>query len=48
MPTPKQTNQLKIMNDFWDLWNFPKSDGAINRKLAKIQAPLNSSSKFFI
>jgi len=48
MPTTEQTTWLKIMNDFWDLWNFPKSDGAINRKLEKIQAPLNGGSKFFI
>jgi len=47
MPTPKQMTWFKIMNDFWDLWNFPKSTGATNVKLEKILTPLNSGSKVF-
>jgi hypothetical protein len=47
MPTPKQITWFKIMNDFWDLWNFPESTGAINVKLEKILGPLNSGSKVF-
>jgi hypothetical protein len=47
MPTPTQTTWSQIVNDFWDLWNFPNCIGAIDGKHVKIQAPPNSCSKYF-
>jgi hypothetical protein len=47
MPTPTRTTWLQIVNDFWDLWNFPNCIGAIDGKHVKVQVPPNSSSKFF-
>jgi hypothetical protein len=47
MPTPTWTTWSQIMNDFWDLWNFPNCIGAIDGKYMKVQAPPHSGSKFF-
>jgi hypothetical protein len=47
MPTPIRTTESQIVNDFWVLWNVPNYIGAIDGKHVKIQAPPNSSSKFF-
>ena len=47
MPTPTRTTWSQIVNDFWDLWNFPNCIGAIDGKHVKVQAPPNSGSKFF-
>ena len=47
MPTHTRTTWSKIVNDFWDLWNFPNCSGAIDGKHVKVQAPPNSCSMFF-
>jgi len=47
MPTPTWTTWSQIVNDFWDLWNFPNCIGGIDGKHVKFQALPNSSSKFF-
>jgi len=47
MPTPTRTTRSQIVDDFWDLWNFPNCIGAIDGKHVKVQAPPNSDSKFF-
>jgi hypothetical protein len=47
MPTPTRTTWSQIVNDFWDLWNFPNFIGAIDGKHVKFQAPTNSGPKFF-
>jgi hypothetical protein len=47
MPTPKWSKWSQIVNDFWDLWNFPNCIGAIDGKHVKVQASTNSGSKFF-
>ena len=47
MPTPTWTTRSQIVDDFWDLWNFPNCIGAIDGKHVKVQAPPNSDSKFF-
>ena len=39
MPTPTQTTWLQIVDDLWDLWNFPNCTGAIDGKHVKFQAP---------
>jgi hypothetical protein len=46
MPTSTRTSWSQIVNDFWDLWNFPNCIGAIDGKYVKVQAPPNSGSKF--
>jgi hypothetical protein len=47
MPTPTQTTWSQIVNDFWDLWNFPNCIGAIDGKHVKLQAPPHRGSKYF-
>jgi hypothetical protein len=47
MPTPTRTTWSKIVNEFWDPWNFPNCIVAIDGKHAEFQAPPNSGSKFF-
>jgi hypothetical protein len=47
MPTPTRTTWSQIVNNFWDLWNFPNCIGAIDGKHQKIQAPPNSGSQYF-
>ena len=47
MPTPTWTTRSQIVDDFWDLWNFPNCIGDIDGKHVKAQAPPNSGSKFF-
>jgi hypothetical protein len=42
-----QTNWLQIVNDFWDLWNFPNYIGVIDGKHVKVPALPNSGSEFF-
>jgi hypothetical protein len=47
MPTPTRATWSQIVNDFWDLWNFPNCIGAIDGKHVMVQAPPNSDPKFF-
>jgi hypothetical protein len=47
MATRTRTTWSQIVNDFWDPWNLPNCNGAIDRKHLKVQASPNSSSKFF-
>jgi hypothetical protein len=48
MPTPTRPTCSQIVNDFWDLWNFPNCIGAIDGKhVTTVQAPPNIGSKFF-
>jgi len=47
MPTPTCTTWSQIVDDFWDLWNFPNCIGVIDGKHVKAQAFPNSGSKFF-
>jgi len=47
MPSPTRTTWSQIVDDFWDLWNFPSCIGAIDGKHMKVQTPPNSVSKFF-
>ena len=42
-----QTLPYNLVNEFWDLWNFPNCIDAIDGKHVKIQSPPNSGSKFF-
>ena len=42
---PTQTTWSQIVNDFWDLWNFPDCIGANDGKHVMVKAPPNSSSK---
>jgi hypothetical protein len=47
MPTPTRITWSQIVNEFWDLWNFPNCIGAIDGKHVKFQAPPNGGSKYF-
>jgi hypothetical protein len=44
---PTCTTWSQIVNDFWDLWNFPNCNGAIDGIHLKVQASPNSGSTFF-
>jgi len=46
MPTSTRTTWSQIVNDFWDLWNFPNCIDAFDGKQVKFQAPTNTGSKF--
>jgi hypothetical protein len=44
---PSTQEWQQISQDFYKLWNFPNSIGALDGKHINIQAPANSGSLFF-
>jgi hypothetical protein len=47
MPTTTRATLSQIVNEFWNLWNFPNCIGTIDGKDVKVQAPPNISFKYF-
>jgi hypothetical protein len=47
IPEPTQCSLSKVANDFYEMWNFPNSCGAIDGKHIRIVCPDNSGSLFF-
>ncbi|XP_029675084.1 protein ALP1-like [Formica exsecta] len=47
MPKPTADQWKKIVEEFWDIWNFPNCIGALDGKHVVIQAPANNGSQFF-
>jgi len=44
LPKPSQETWEKVIDGFWNKWNFPNCIGALDGKHITIQAPPNSNS----
>jgi hypothetical protein len=42
-----QENWINIVDEFYQLWNYPHCLGAMDGKHVVLQAPINSGSEFY-